>query len=161
MHPEGNYLTPASDENSTWDKKTHRKALIPLPPTGFVRFFCAIPAVVQTKLQPRRAVRLRRRSAISQCAKFCEEMQPSCTTAVERPRQSATGKAPDSLGEKLENIGLRGFLKTGGIDSEGKLRGCPRRGISLHLKLAGAYRQLGAFHRTARRNRGIYLISKA
>jgi len=51
-------------------KKTEEKALIPLPPTGFVSFFCAKSEVVQTKLQPKRAVELCRRSAISQIAKF-------------------------------------------------------------------------------------------
>ncbi|MNB72522.1 hypothetical protein D3C87_1242880 [compost metagenome] len=51
-------------------KKTEEKALIPLPPTGLVFFFCANPDVVQTNLQPRRAVGLCRRSAIAQNAKF-------------------------------------------------------------------------------------------
>ena len=51
-------------------KKTSEKALIPLPPTGFVSFFCANPDVVQTNLQPRRAMGLCRGSAISQNAKF-------------------------------------------------------------------------------------------
>lgn len=51
-------------------KKLDEKALIPLPPTGLVSFFCAIPDVVQTNLQPRRAVGLCSRSAIAQNAKF-------------------------------------------------------------------------------------------
>ena len=56
------------------NKKLKEKALIPLPPTGFASVFCAIPDVVQTDLQPRRAVGLCRRSSISQCAKFRKEM---------------------------------------------------------------------------------------
>ncbi|WP_139237966.1 hypothetical protein [Pseudomonas sp. OV546] len=52
------------------EEKKQEKALIPLPPTGFVSFFCAKSEVVQTKLQPKRAVGLCGRSAISQIAKF-------------------------------------------------------------------------------------------
>jgi hypothetical protein len=57
-------------ENPATKKKTLEKALIPLPPTGFASVFCANPDVVQANLQPRRAVGLCRRSAISQSAKF-------------------------------------------------------------------------------------------
>lgn len=57
-------------ENPAGKKKTDEKALIPLPPTGLASFFCANPDVVQTNLQPRRAVGLCSRSAIAQNAKF-------------------------------------------------------------------------------------------
>jgi len=57
-------------ENCQAKKKKSEKALIPLPPTGFASVFCANPDVVQTNLQPRRAVGLCRRSAIAQSAKF-------------------------------------------------------------------------------------------
>jgi len=43
-------------ENLVDNKKWWEKALIPLPPTGFVSFFCANAEVVQTNLQPRRAM---------------------------------------------------------------------------------------------------------
>jgi len=51
-------------------EKIDEKALIPLPPTGFASFFCAKLDVVQTNLQPKRAVGLSRPPAISQIAKF-------------------------------------------------------------------------------------------
>ena len=57
-------------KNRHENKKIKEKALIPLPPTGLVSFFCANPDVVQTNLQPRRAVGLCRGSAIAQNAKF-------------------------------------------------------------------------------------------
>ena len=53
------------------NKKIKEKALIPLPPTGLASFFCANADVVQTNLQPRRAVGLCRGSAFAQNAKFC------------------------------------------------------------------------------------------
>ena len=62
-------------------EKTSEKALIPLPPTGFASVFCANPDVVQTNLQPRRAVGLRRASSVSQNERFCSEMKRGCTTA--------------------------------------------------------------------------------
>ena len=57
-------------KNNLGNKNLEKKALIPLPPTGLVSFFCANPDVVQTNLQPRRAVGLCRGSAIAQNAKF-------------------------------------------------------------------------------------------
>jgi hypothetical protein len=42
--------TSAAEEKRRVKKKTSEKALIPLPPTGFVSFFCANPDVVQTNL---------------------------------------------------------------------------------------------------------------
>ena len=57
-------------KNNLGNKNLEKKALIPLPPTGLVSFFCANPDVVQTNLQPRRAVGLCSRSAIAQNAKF-------------------------------------------------------------------------------------------
>ena len=57
-------------KNNLGNKNLEKKALIPLPPTGFVSFFCAKSEVMQTKLQPKRAVGLCRRSAISQIATF-------------------------------------------------------------------------------------------
>ena len=51
-------------------EKRGENALIPLPPTGFVSFFCANPDVVQTILQPRQTVGFWRGSAIAQNAKF-------------------------------------------------------------------------------------------
>ena len=80
-------------------KKLAEKALIPLPPTGFVSFFCANPDVVQTNLQPRRAVGLCRGSAIAQNAKFCREMQCGCTEAHSAVTEGVAAKCPESLGE--------------------------------------------------------------
>ena len=57
-------------KNNLGNKNLEKKALIPLPPTGLVSFFCANPDVVQTNLQTRRAVGLSSRSAIAQNAKF-------------------------------------------------------------------------------------------
>jgi hypothetical protein len=57
-------------KNCLADKKASKKALIPLPPTGLASFFCAIPDVVQTKLQARRAVGPCGRVAVSICARF-------------------------------------------------------------------------------------------
>ena len=37
-------------KNGHDNKKVKEKALIPLPPTGLVSFFCANPDVVQTNL---------------------------------------------------------------------------------------------------------------
>jgi hypothetical protein len=45
-------------KNPAAKKKSPEKALIPLPPTGFASVFCANPDVVQTNLQPKRAVGL-------------------------------------------------------------------------------------------------------
>jgi hypothetical protein len=45
-------------EETSERKKTVEKALIPLPPAGFVSFFCASLDVVQTNLQLKRAGRL-------------------------------------------------------------------------------------------------------
>ncbi|MEC4238280.1 hypothetical protein [Pseudomonas sp. DSV-1] len=65
---------PEGDEsglkNRHGKKNFKEKALIPLPPTGLASFFCANPDVVQTILQPRRAVGLCSRSAIAQNVKF-------------------------------------------------------------------------------------------
>jgi hypothetical protein len=58
------------NENHPAKKKFAKKALIPLPPTGFTSFFCANRDVVQMILQPRRAVGLRSKAGVSQCAKF-------------------------------------------------------------------------------------------
>lgn len=66
-------------QNISCENKTHKKALIPLPPTGFASFFCANPGVVQMRPQPRRAGRLCGRSAISQNANFGRKMQCGCT----------------------------------------------------------------------------------
>ena len=63
-------LIQVSPENYVSKKKNSEKSLIPLPPTGLVSIFCANPDVVQTNLQPRRAVALCSRSAIAQNAKF-------------------------------------------------------------------------------------------
>ena len=57
-------------KNPHQNKKPSEKALIPLPPTGLASFFCANSDVVQTNLQPRRAVGLCRGWAIAQNAKF-------------------------------------------------------------------------------------------
>ena len=57
-------------KNNGMEKNIDEKSLIPLPPTGLASFFCANPDVVQTKLQPRRAVGLCRGAAIAQNAKF-------------------------------------------------------------------------------------------
>ncbi len=57
-------------KNRDHKKKQLKKALIPLPPTGFASVFCANSDVVQTNLRPLRTLGLRRRSAISQSAKF-------------------------------------------------------------------------------------------
>jgi hypothetical protein len=73
------YVCPMKNRPERWraqskkrreKKKMAEKALIPLPPTGLVSFFCANPDVVQTNLQPGRAVGPCRESAISQIAKF-------------------------------------------------------------------------------------------
>lgn len=53
-----------------FEEKILWKALIPLPPTGFVSFFCVNPDVVQTSRQPRQAGVLCGRPAVSQIAKF-------------------------------------------------------------------------------------------
>ena len=71
----------SSGENKRQEKKLQEKALIPLPPTGFVSVFCANPDVVQTNLQPRRSVGLCRASSISQNERFGREMQRGCTAA--------------------------------------------------------------------------------
>ena len=52
-------------KNNLGNKNLEKKALIPLPPTGLVSFFCANPEVVQTNLQPRRAMGLCGGSAIA------------------------------------------------------------------------------------------------
>ncbi|MBM1190128.1 hypothetical protein [Pseudomonas weihenstephanensis] len=57
-------------KNNLGNKNLEKKALIPLPPTGLVSFFCANPGVVQTNLQPRRAMGGCSRSGIAQNAKF-------------------------------------------------------------------------------------------
>ena len=72
-HPPGvpTYGIDRQRSKKPWlKKKQDEKALIPLPPTGLASFFCANSDVVQTSLQPKRAVGLCRRSAISQNAKF-------------------------------------------------------------------------------------------
>jgi len=60
---------------SSLRKKPMKKALIPLPPTDFVSFFCAVPDALQTHLRPTRAMGLGRGLAISFCAEFCKELQ--------------------------------------------------------------------------------------
>ena len=57
-------------KNNLGNKNLEKKALIPLPPTGLVSFFCANPGVVQTNLQPRRAVGLCRGAVFAQSASF-------------------------------------------------------------------------------------------
>jgi len=88
-------------ENPAAHKKAAEKALIPLPPTGFASVFCANPDVVQTSLQPRRAVGLCRRSAISQNAKFCREMQCGCTATLTARKEGIKLECPVSLGGKF------------------------------------------------------------
>jgi hypothetical protein len=63
-----------ADEKWQINKKTSEKALIPLPPTGLVSFFCANSDVVQTKLQATAVVGFCGRSAISFCARFYKQM---------------------------------------------------------------------------------------
>ena len=80
------------------NKKASEKALIPLPPTGLVSFFCANPDVVQTNLQPRRAVGLCRGSAIAQNVKFWRDVQRGCTAVLRTAAEGEAAKCPDSLG---------------------------------------------------------------
>lgn len=93
-------------------KKTSEKALIPLPPTGFVSLFCANPDVVQTNLQPRRAVGLRRLSAISFCERFCKEMQRDCTAVQGAVTEGVLLECPVSLGKNAKNIRISVFSKS-------------------------------------------------
>lgn len=83
------------------NKKNLEKALISLPPTGHVSFFCAKPDVVQTNLQPRRAVGLCRGSAIAQNAKVCREMMRACTAARGVVTDGVLLECPVPLGENL------------------------------------------------------------
>ena len=55
------------------------KALIPLPPTHSVIFFCAKLKVVQSELQPLLAAELRSQMPFAFCVRFCKKMQNHCT----------------------------------------------------------------------------------
>ena len=57
-------------KNNLGNKNLEKKALIPLPPTGFVSFFCAKSNVVQTILQPRHAAGLCSRPPFAHNANF-------------------------------------------------------------------------------------------
>jgi hypothetical protein len=57
-------------ENPTTHKKAREKALIPLPPTGFVSFFFAKSVEIQKHVRLRLAGRLREGLAISLTANF-------------------------------------------------------------------------------------------
>ena len=94
------------------DKNFEEKALIPLPPTGLVSFFCANPDVVQTNLQPNRAVGLCRGSVITQNAKFCRKMKRGCTAALWEVTDWVMLEPPVSLGENFENRRFIEFSKS-------------------------------------------------
>ena len=62
-------------ENPSKEKKSKRKALIPLPPTGFVSLSCAKSEVVQAKLKPPPAGGVVGKLAFSLIAKVFSQMQ--------------------------------------------------------------------------------------
>ena len=117
-HPPGvpTYGIDRQRSKKPWlKKKQDEKALIPLPPTGFASVFYANPNVVQTILQPRRAVGLCRGLAIAQNERFGREMQRGCTAAQRTVTNGGMLECPDSLGEKLENTRKGVFSKSGSI----------------------------------------------
>ncbi len=62
-------------KNNLGNKNLEKKALIPLPPTGFVLFFCANGRRVQSVLPTRPAAGSRGRYAFSRCVRLCDKMQ--------------------------------------------------------------------------------------
>lgn len=58
-----------------------KKALIPLPPTGFAFLFCAMASEMQTLRAPMPAAGAVGYFAIAQGAKYCEEVQRCCTAS--------------------------------------------------------------------------------
>lgn len=82
------------------------KSIYPPPADGPCVFFCANLGVVQTNLQPRRAVGLCSRSAItknatlSAVAHWCAGLSPR-----------GQGQCLNSLCENFENSGFGGFSK--------------------------------------------------
>ena len=110
-------------QEETLTKKTSEKALIPLPPTGLVSFFSAKPNVVQTNLQPRRAVGHSRGSAIAQNAKFFREMKRACTAARGAVKDGVLLECPVRLGKNFESVGFGGFSKTSMVFFCGELAG--------------------------------------
>ena len=145
-----------SQENVRQNKKTSEKALIPLPPTGLASFFCANPDVVQTNLQPRRAVGLCRRSAIAQNERFFSEMQRYYTAALQAVTSGARLEAPVSLGEKLKNAGFGGFSKTSTIFFGRRLTGYGGSLNSLQATTGGGCGVFDGFHRTEHDRRSVF-----
>ena len=89
-------------EKSAGKKNNNLKALIPLPPTGLVSFFCANSNVVQTILQPRRAVGLCRGSAIAQNERFGRKNEARLHNATAGSRERVNAEVPGFTGRKIE-----------------------------------------------------------
>ena len=71
-------------------KKLAEKALIPLPPTEFACFFCAIRKRVRTVPQIMQAGGFKEGAPFSHCASLCEGMLKPCTENVHITSTPAT-----------------------------------------------------------------------
>ena len=70
-------------KNNLGNKNLEKKALIPLPPTGFVSFSCAKSEVVQAKLKRPPAGGLVGKLAFSLIAKVFSQMQKLCIVSLD------------------------------------------------------------------------------
>jgi hypothetical protein len=91
------------------DKKTIKKALIPLPPTGFASLYCAKAGVAQVKVAPKPAEQLVAHFAISRCARFCKKVQWLCVSSRASQVGGRSAEPPIYKGVTLENKRLIEF----------------------------------------------------
>ena len=77
-------------KNNLGNKNLEKKALIPLPPTEFACFFCAIRKQVRTVPQIMQAGGFKEGAPFSHCASLCEGMLKPCTENVHITSTPAT-----------------------------------------------------------------------
>jgi hypothetical protein len=89
-------------QKSSRKKKTLRKALIPLPPTGFASLFCAKVRAVQTPALPRPAAGAVGVVSIARSARFCKKEQRKLHCVTERRRVGQESETPGAQGLRPE-----------------------------------------------------------
>lgn len=117
-------------ENRQAKKKLIKKALIPLPPTGFASLYCAEAGVVKIKAAPKPAERSVSLFAISRRARFCKEVQWRCVTSRASQVGGRPVETPICKGMSPENKRLIEFLNSQKLVSRCFLT-CVRKGVNL------------------------------
>ena len=90
-------------ENSSLQKKHVKKALIPLPPTGFTSLFCAKAGGMQMMVPPKPAEGVVGCFAIARSARFCKKVQRLCTAEWDRLNLTSEVRRPVYRGYGCKN----------------------------------------------------------